>query len=77
MQSSIKSEILGEPARRISWEFQQSHPQINWRSLIDLRNIIARCYNEVKPEILWGVIISDIPLLLEHLENLLPPFSDD
>ena len=79
VQSAVERqfEILGEAARRISLEFQQSHPQINWRSLIGLRNIIAHRYDEVRPEILWGFIVSDIPLLLEQLEVLLPPLSDE
>ncbi len=79
IQSAVERqiEILGEAARRISLEFQQSHPEINWRSLIGLRNIIAHRYDEVRPEILWGVIASDIPSLLEQLEVLLPPLSDE
>ncbi|MDY7008404.1 MAG: HepT-like ribonuclease domain-containing protein [Cyanobacteriota bacterium] len=41
------------------------------------RNIIAHRYDEVRPEILWGVIASNIPILLEQLEVLLPPLSNE
>ncbi|NET46779.1 DUF86 domain-containing protein [Okeania sp. SIO2B3] len=79
IQSAVERqfEILGEAARRISLEFQQLHSQINWRSLIGLRNIIAHRYDQVRPEILWGVITSNIPSLLEQLEVLLPPLTDE
>ena len=33
-------EILGEAARRISHEFRQAHPAIDWQKVIGLRNIV-------------------------------------
>ena len=78
IQSAVERqfEILGEAARRISLEFQQSHSEIDWRNLIGLRNIIAHRYDQVRPEILWGFITSDLQNLLEQLDTLLPPIPD-
>lgn len=33
-------EILGEATRRISEEFRQAYPAIDWRRIIGLRNIL-------------------------------------
>ena len=44
-------EILGEAARRITNEFRQAHPDINWQRMIGLRNIVAHRYEEVRQDI--------------------------
>jgi len=66
-------EVLGEAARRISTDFQHAHPNIDWQRIIGLRNIIAHRYAEVRQEILWTIINSELTSLLTHLEALLPP----
>ena len=43
-------EVLGEAARRVSVEFQQTHPNIDWQRIIGLRNIISHRYDEVRQE---------------------------
>lgn len=70
-------EILGEAARRLSEEFRNQHPQIDWSRMIGLRNIIAHQYEDVDYEILWGVITASLPDLLMHVEALLPPLPDE
>lgn len=42
IQSAVERqlEILGEAARRLSDEFRQAHPEIAWRRIIGLRNIL-------------------------------------
>ncbi len=64
-------EILGEAARRISPEFQKSHPEINWSNIIGLRNVLAHQYEVIRYEVLWGVIEEDLPPLKLKIEALL------
>lgn len=66
-------EILGEAARRISDEFRQAHSAIDWQRIIGLRNIVAHRYDQVRQDILWTIIHSDLAPLLAQLEALLPP----
>ncbi len=79
MQSAVERqfEILGEAARRISQEFQQAHPEIDWRAVIGLRNIIAHRYEQVEQETLWSIIQTVLPDLLMQLEALLPPLPEE
>ncbi len=37
-------EIIGEAARCLTPEFRGQHPQIEWRKIIGLRNIMAHQY---------------------------------
>ncbi len=69
-------EILGEAGRRVSVEFQQAHPEIDWRNTVALRNIISHRYRQVDHELLWEIIQNVLPQLLISLENFLPEFPD-
>lgn len=69
-------EILGEAARRISEEFRQTQPTIDWQRVIGLRNILAHRYNEIRQDILWEIIKMELVPLKTQLEALLPPLPD-
>lgn len=69
-------EILGEATRRISEEFRQAYPAINWQRIVGLRNIVIHRYDEVDQDILWAIIHSELESLLTQLEILLPPLPD-
>lgn len=70
-------EVLGEAARRISTEFQQAHPDIDWQRIIGLRNIISHRYDDVRQEILWTIINTELTPLLAQLDILLPPLPGE
>ena len=65
-------EILGEACRRVSVEFQQTHPEVDWRNTVALRNIIAHRYEQVDHELIWDIIQNVLPSLLGVLEDFLP-----
>ncbi len=69
-------EILGEACRRVSTEFQQSHPEIDWRNTVALRNIIAHRYEQVNHELIWDIVCNVLPTLLIALEDFLPDISE-
>ncbi len=69
-------EILGEATRRLSEEFRQAYPAIDWQRIIGLRNIVIHRYDEVDQDILWSIIHSELEPLLTQLEALLPPLPD-
>jgi uncharacterized protein with HEPN domain len=79
MQSAVERQlgILGEGFRRISSEFQQFHPEIDWRNAINLRNILVHRYDQVRPEVIWNIVTSVLPSLLVPVEALLPPLPND
>ena len=68
-----KVEIIGEAARRISQSFKNAHPDIPWRTIIGLRNILAHDYGEIRQDRLWGLVTIHIPSLIARVEPLLPP----
>ncbi len=78
-QSAVERqlEILGEAAHRLSDEFRQAHPEIDWRRIIGLRNILIHRYDEIRQQTIWAVVISELEPLLALLEPLLPPLPDE
>ncbi len=78
IQSAVERqlEIIGEAARRITPEFQHSHPEIPWRGIIGLRNILAHEYGEVRLDRVWQIASTRIPELVELLDRLIPPLDE-
>ena len=63
-------EQLGEQANRIDEGFEEAHPEIPWRQLYGLRNRIVHDYEGVNLNLVWEIIRSDLPDLLNVLKNL-------
>ncbi len=47
---------------------RDAYPGIPWRSIIGLRNVLVREYDEIRYEILWKLCRDELPLLIQHLE---------
>ena len=56
-------EIIGEAARMLSNEFKNSHTEIPWRAISNMRNLLVHEYFNVDSNTVWEVIHSDIVLL--------------
>ncbi|MGB5634148.1 MAG: DUF86 domain-containing protein [Waterburya sp.] len=61
-------QIIGEAARVISQEFKTRYPEIPWRDVSDLRNLIIHEYFRVNLDIIWDILQNDIPLLKQQIE---------
>ena len=59
--------MLGEDAARISEAIQSKHPEIPWREIKGLRNIVAHAYDKTDNEIIWGTVTNDIEPLRQSL----------
>jgi uncharacterized protein with HEPN domain len=65
--------ILGEAARQVSNGFREGHPEVPWRGLVGLRNVLAHEYGEVLVERLWLFATQRVPELLTILDSIVPP----
>ena len=72
VDASIKNmSVLGEAAAHIPVKVTQAWPEIPWRMMRDLRNLIVHEYFGVNPEILWGTIREDLPFVVPELRLML------
>jgi uncharacterized protein with HEPN domain len=63
--------IIGEAARNIPSDVQSRYPQIPWRLLGDMRNVIFYEYFQVELKIVWIAIQNNLPLLSLPLQEVL------
>ena len=63
--------VIGEAAKRLSPEFRNRHPQIPWKEIAGMRDILAHQYDRVDLKTIWDVINNHIPELLAFIEPLL------
>jgi uncharacterized protein with HEPN domain len=64
--------IIGEAVKRLSADFRNRYPDIPWREIAGMRDILTHQYDRVEVDEIWGVIQDDIPQLLFMIEPLLP-----
>ena len=62
---------IGELVGILSEEFRAENPEIPWRQIKLMRNIVAHRYGTVDHEITWDVVEHDIPELKSFCENAL------
>lgn len=64
-------EIIGEAAARVPEEIVAVHPEIPWREMRDMRNVLAHEYFGIDEKIIWDTIQYDLPPLIPLLKILL------
>jgi uncharacterized protein with HEPN domain len=62
---------IGEHGNALSREAWSEHQDIPWRKIVDLRNIVAHGYGELKMELVWNLSQREIPELLKKIESLI------
>lgn len=63
--------IIGEATKRLSQDFRQQHPEIPWREIAGMRDVIVHEYDQVDLDVVWDVIQNKLPELLISLQPLL------
>ena len=63
-------EIIGEAVKRII-NRDPDFPIENARRIIDTRNRIIHGYDSISDEIIWGIIVSELPNLKNEVSQLL------
>ncbi|MEL6400245.1 MAG: DUF86 domain-containing protein [Cyanobacteria bacterium J06607_6] len=71
--------VIGEAVKRLSPVFRDQHPEIPWREIAGMRDVVAHQYDQVDLNDLWAVVEADIPELLTMIQPLLasPEFLDN
>lgn len=64
-------EIIGEAAGHLSAVSRTSHPEVDWRKIIGLRNILVHEYFGVSVQILWDVIENKLELLEKTCRSMI------
>lgn len=64
-------QIIGEAAARLGREFHETHPEVPWREIVAMRNVLVHEYFGVDLNELWRTVERDLPALKHAIEALL------
>jgi uncharacterized protein with HEPN domain len=65
--------VIAEAARRVSETARQSLPNVSWQEINGMRNRLVHEYDDVNLNIVWNVVQTEIPTLIEELKLKIPP----
>ena len=68
-------EIIGEAANRVPREVRVRYPDIPWSQIVALRNRLIHGYDAVDLDILWQIVVRDLPPLVAALEAALTGYD--
>jgi uncharacterized protein with HEPN domain len=63
-------EIIGEAARGLSTDLRQVHPEVPWRQMVAMRNVVVHGYFDIDSELVWSVVKNDLPKLAKQIRAI-------
>jgi uncharacterized protein with HEPN domain len=70
-------EIVGEATKKIPRRIRTQYPQIEWKKIAGLRDIIIHEYFGVNKKILWEIVTQKIPVLEKQILMILQDLKKD
>ena len=56
-------EILSEASRHLTDAVKNRHPEIPWRKVAGISNVLRHAYGNIAPPLMWTLVREDLPLL--------------
>lgn len=56
-------QILAESSRRLSTSAKQVRPEIDWKNIAGLRNVVVHDYLGLELDQIWDIVEKDLPIL--------------
>lgn len=64
-------EIIGEAVKKIPVEIRDRYPEIEWRRIAGMSDVVAHHYFSIHDEIVWDIVINKIPTLEDQIKTVL------
>jgi uncharacterized protein with HEPN domain len=64
-------EIIGEASKNIPDQIKEKYPEIPWKKMYSLRNLMSHEYFGIDFEMIWEIITSDLPQNIKDMSKIL------
>ena len=63
--------IIGEAVKKLPGDLRERYPDVAWREIAGLRDVIAHTYFALDSDILWDAVERDVPSLLDAVRKII------
>lgn len=70
-------EVIGEATNMLTKDFKEKHPELPWRQIVKMRNVLVHGYAQVSDADLWDTAYNDIQPLRLQIEHYLAEIDWD
>jgi uncharacterized protein with HEPN domain len=64
-------QLVGQAARSVSDEVRAGNPDIPWRQMIGMRNVVVHDYADVDLSLVWKTVREDLPGPIDRLRAIM------
>lgn len=69
--------IIGEAANLLTKEFRGNHPDVPWRDIIDMRNVLVHGYITTNATLVWDTCTNDLPSLKSEIAKYIRELNNN